>query len=52
MTGLDVAFTIPRDWFVADQIDNLLTASARDFPAGSTRTFFRAQGSAEPNKER
>jgi hypothetical protein len=51
MTGLDVALTIPRDWFVVDQIDNVLTASALDFPAGNTRTFFRAQGSAELNKE-
>ncbi len=52
MTGLNVAFTIPGDWFVVDQIDSQLTAKPSDSQAGYTRIFFRPQCSAERRKKR
>jgi hypothetical protein len=44
MTGVNVAFRMPGDYFVADHIDNPLTASPPDFAAGNTRTFFTSFG--------
>jgi len=48
MTGVNVAFRIPRDSFVPKKIDHQLTASPPDRAAGITRTVFtsdlRAQG--------
>jgi hypothetical protein len=43
MTGVNVAFRMPGDSFVADQTDNPLTASPPEFAAGNTRTFFASR---------
>ncbi len=48
MTGVNVAFRIPRDSFVPEKIDYQLTAWPPDRAAGITRTIFtsdlRVQG--------
>ena len=40
MTGVNVAFRMPRDSFVPEKIDNQLTASPPDFAVAKARTFF------------
>ena len=46
MTGPNVAFRIPRDSFVPEKIDNQLTASPSEFPAGTARIVFTSRLSA------
>ena len=40
MTGVNVAFRMLGDSFVADHIDNPLTASPPEFAEGNARIFF------------
>ena len=40
MTGVNVAFRMPGDSFVADSIDNPLTVSLPEFAEGNARILF------------
>jgi len=51
MTGVNVAFRMRRDSFVAEKIDNQLTANPRDFAAAVTRAFFTSRLRAQRRQD-
>ena len=51
MTGVNVASRMRRDSFVAEKIDNQLTANPADFTAAVTRTFSTRRLSAQRRQD-
>jgi len=51
MTGVNVASRMRRDSFVAEKIDNQLTANPADFTAAVTRTFFTSRLRAQRRQD-
>ena len=51
MTGVNVASRMRRDSFVAEKIDNQLTANPADFTAAVTRIFFTRRLSAQRRQD-
>jgi len=51
MTGVNVASRMRRDSFVAEKVDNQLTANTPDFTAAVTRTFFMSRLRAQRRRD-